>query len=265
MVKIGTTIMAFPNNELPEYAKEFDIIEWTDRQLRENNFPTLDNVTSLTSVIDSSRVNESLSLFDNTDYVLAYLASTFKASVELGLTSWSLTIPKMRESDEPISDEDGKMFFKALSNVLHHAIEYFDLDVKKFTIYVPPMTHSRKWLTSMEEVIAMCEYTSTFTNEIVFKPLLPVRWLLQNKYSHQDIIDIVKQYPIERVYIALKVPTKRWSNNPESQRMKKLIKGIIQHTHKDVEDVEIIYEHRVRYRRDNSTRKFLQDMKEIIE
>lgn len=237
MVKLASTILAFPNHELNfDLMSNLNSIEWTAQKLKEKK-PNFTKVDTMLSIIDGNEIDGLI----NDQKIQNALANTIQDGLKYNIYKYIYGSPKTREFDRYINETETVKIFTDLIYTIDEKINGDQL--QPIQIYIEPLPHYNGWLSSLDKVIKLCtklnhniKLKSEYINTgIYFMPLIDTGTLLKSGFDFKANEEIA--FCTDRIHLSQKDNTNEFKDVPT-----KVLK-FIEHLCYYNDDLTISYEH----------------------
>lgn len=255
MVKLASTILAFPNHKLNfNLMSELSSIEWTAQKLYEKS-PNFTKIDSMLSIIDGNKVTGLI----NDDHVIDHLISNIQEGINHNIYNYIYGSPATRKFNHKLTMEDSIDIFMSIIKALDKKLNYLNVD-ETIKIYIEPLPHERNWLDSMNQIITLVDelnkviLKSNFNIGIQFLPLIDTGALLQSNF---DFIATEKlAHCTDRIHLSQEDNTKTFKDLPS--KVLKFIKSLCQYNN----NLTISYEH-INQNENDSLKDFISYFNQI--
>lgn len=237
MVKLASTILAFPNHKLNfNLMSNLSSIEWTAQKLKEKQ-PHFTKVDTMLSIIDGNTTKGLIS----DEHVQDELANTIHDGIKYNIYKYIYGSPATREFENYISENETTKIFIDLIYKIDAKIDGDQL--QPIQIYIEPLPHYNGWLSSLDKVIKLCNQLnhnislkSEFINTgIYFMPLIDTGTLLKSGFDFKATEELA--FCTDRIHLSQKDNTNEFKDVPT--KVLKFIENLCYYN----DDLTISYEH----------------------
>lgn len=234
MIKLGATILSFPNNKLNlNLMSQLSSIEWTAKMLYEKK-PNFTKIDTMLSIIDNDKVQGLIT----EDHIQAELVNNIVEGTSQGIYQYVYGSPGTRAINEHLNMEQSSQIFIDIINQLDTQLNE---QIKPIKFYIEPLPHHKNWLSSMEEVIDLTNILNQelvqlkFDLNIQFMPLIDTGTLLKTNFNFKATEQLAKC--TDRIHLSQEDNTKDFKDIP--LKVFKFIEQLCYYN----DDFTISYEH----------------------
>lgn len=249
MVKLASTILAFPNHKLNfDLMSDLNSIEWTAQQLDEKK-PNFTKIDTMLSIIDGKKIKGLI----NEKHVQEHLIKNIKEGTNYQIYNYVYGSPATRDFKEcPSHDESIKIFMQIVKK-LDKVIDY-ESQRQPIKFYIEPLPHDKGWLDSMHKVMTLVEdinyeinHSYQFNIGIQFLPLIDTGTLMQTNFNF--IASEGLALCTDRIHLSQDDNTKEFKDLPS--KVIRFVKDLCYYN----KDLTISYEH-ININQNNSLKEF---------
>lgn len=237
MVKLASTILAFPNHKLNfNLMSNLNSIEWTAKKLKEKK-PHFTKVDTMLSIIDGETTQGLIS----DDHVQKELANTIQNGIKYNIYKYIYGSPATREFDHYINENETIKIFTDLIYTIDEIIEGDQL--QPIQIYIEPLPHHNGWLSSIDKVMKICKqlnHNITLKSEFIdtgiyFVPLIDTGTLLKTGFNFKATEELA--FSTDRIHLSQKNNTNEFKDIPT--KVLKFVENLCYYN----DELTISYEH----------------------